>query len=96
METFKNQLLLCAHQPAQDMRSNNQYFQQVHCGILITAPALKANVQFYLQGSWLPKASVMACRIPYLVGAVARVHTLNGSFPHQNVVFFSPFQHLHV
>ena len=48
METFKNQLLLCAHQLAQDMRSNNQYFQQVHCGMLITAPALKANVQFYL------------------------------------------------
>ena len=38
----------------------------------------------------------MARGIPYLVGAVARVHTLNGSFPHQNVVFFSPFQHLHV
>ena len=38
----------------------------------------------------------MGHRIPYLVGAVARVHILNGSFPHQNVVFFSPFQHLHV
>ena len=38
----------------------------------------------------------MGCRIPYHVGAVAGVHTLNGSFPHQNVVFFSPFQHFSV
>ena len=64
--------------------------------MLITALALNANVQYYLQSSWLPKASVMGHRIPYLVGAVAGVHTLNGSFPHQNVVFFSPFQHLHM
>lgn len=41
---------------------------------------------------WLPKEIVMGCRIPYPVGAVAGVHTLNGSFPHQNVVFFSSFQ----
>ena len=53
-------------------------------------------MQFCLQGSWLPNSNAMAYWIPYLVGAVARVHTLNGSFPHQNVVFFNPFQHLHV
>lgn len=62
----------------------------------VLAIILKSYVQFYLQGSWLSKSKVMARGIPYLVGAVARVHTLNGSFPHQNVVFFSPFQHLHV